>query len=277
MKKGAGFKILIAVAIILFVIQLGSLFLIYKLNTQTIESIIGLEGEISFSKLEFQGKIDSLTGVVGDISSEQGSLKEELSEVKATASADFSGIIEESVRGIVSIRTDASQGTGFFIDSEFVVTNAHVLSGANYAKAISYEANQYDLTLIGYDLDLDVALLRAQGDFPYLELEDSDDVKIGEKVIAIGNPLGLSFTATEGIVSAKDREGLNNKPYYFQTDVSLNPGNSGGPLINTQGNVIGINNFKVASAEGIGFALEINEAIIAINEIAELKLNQTLI
>ena len=82
---------------------------------------------------------------------------------------------------------------------------------------------------------MDLALLKIEGDFLSLDLGDSEDVKIGEKVIAIGNPLGLSFTATEGIISALNRNGINNLPYYFQTDVSLNPGNSGGPLINTKG------------------------------------------
>ena len=96
-------------------------------------------------------------------------------------------------------------------------------------------------------------------------------------MIAIGNPLGLSFTATEGIISSRDRLGENNLPYYFQIDVPLNPGNSGGPLINTEGNVIGINNFKVSGAENIGFALEINAAKDTINQVTMENLNQTII
>ena len=102
-------------------------------------------------------------------------------------------------------------------------------------------------------------------------------VQIGEKVIAIGNPLGLSFSVTEGIISATDREGPNGKPYYFQTDAALNPGNSGGPLIDTSGEIIGINNFKASGAENIGFALEINHAIDTINDIAFNNLNHTII
>jgi serine protease Do len=131
--------------------------------------------------------------------------------------------------------------------------------------------------MVGTDRELDIALLKIEGNFNSVDLGDSDDTKIGEKVIAIGNPLGLEFTLTEGVISARDRIGSNGLPYYFQIDVPINPGNSGGPLINTEGEVIGINNFKVQGAEGLGFALEINEAKEAINSIAEQATNQTII
>jgi len=85
---------------------------------------------------------------------------------------------------------------------------------------------------------------------------------VGEKVIAIGNPLGLSLSVTEGIVSGVHRIGDNNLPAYIQTDAALNPGNSGGPLINTDGKVIGINNFKISGTESLGFALESDYIVI---------------
>jgi len=157
------------------------------------------------------------------------------------------------------------------------VTNAHVLSGAHYANLYTYQNAKYSADLIGYNLNIDIALLKISGSFSPLELGNSNNVKVGEKVIAIGNPLGLSFSASEGIVSATDREGSNNLPYYIQTDVALNPGNSGGPLINTQGKVIGINNFKVSGGENLGFALESNYIKEAINDIAQKQLNQTII
>jgi S1-C subfamily serine protease len=97
-------------------------------------------------------------------------------------------------------------------------------------------------------------------------------LKVGEKVIAIGNPLGLSFSVTEGIISALDRVGPNNLAEYIQTDVSLNPGNSGGPLINTRGKVVGINNFKIGDAESLGFALESNSIRDSINDLAGEKI-----
>ena len=104
------------------------------------------------------------------------------------------------------------------------------------------------------------------------KLADSDDVVVGEKVIAIGNPLGLSYTVTEGIVSAVNREGPNGLKDYIQTDVTLNPGNSGGPLINRDGEVIGVANFKVGGAEALGFALESNVVRETVNRIANAQI-----
>ncbi|MBI2044231.1 trypsin-like peptidase domain-containing protein [Candidatus Pacearchaeota archaeon] len=136
--------------------------------------------------------------------------------MKASASADFSGIIEEVVTGVVTIKTDVSQGTGFLItDDGYVVTNYHVMQNAKAATIVTSDSQNHQVTFIGYDTNLDIALLKISGNYDSLRLADSDDVQVGEKVIAIGNPLGLSFTATEGIISARDRTGTNNLPYYF--------------------------------------------------------------
>jgi len=116
-------------------------------------------------------------------------------------------------------------------------------------------------------------LLKISGTYEALELADSDDLQVGRKVIAIGNPLGLSFSVTEGIISALERIGPNGLREYIQTDVSLNPGNSGGPLIDIQGQVIGINNFKIGGAEALGFSLESN----AIRDSVNAMLNKTII
>ena len=91
-----------------------------------------------------------------------------------------------------------------------------------------------------------------------MKFENSDNVKVGEKVIALGNPAGLSFTVTEGIVSAVHRKGPNNLAIYLQTDVPINPGNSGGPLVDANSKIIGLNNFKVGGFESLGFAIESN-------------------
>ena len=109
--------------------------------------------------------------------------------------------------------------------------------------------------------------------YPSLKLGNSDDVQVGEKVMAIGNPTGLEFSVTSGIVSAtskkiKNSYGREMLGSYIQTDVSLNPGNSGGPLINTEGKVIGVNSYKIFLAEGLGFALESNTLQNRINKIA---------
>jgi serine protease Do len=120
-------------------------------------------------------------------------------------------------------------------------------------------------------------LLKIPGDYNILKLADSDDIQIGERVIAIGNPYGLQFSVSDGIVSAVHRQGISELEVYIQTTAALNPGNSGGPLINTQGKVIGINNFKISEGESLGFALESNYIKDTVNIIAQENLNQTLI
>ncbi len=213
----------------------------------------------------------------------QEALQEEFSLLKASAGEDFSGIIEEAIKSVVTIRTNSGQGTGFIISDEgYLVTNAHVLADkegklASNIKAITYEQKIIAIDFIGYDGTLDVALLKIPGDYYSLELENSDDVQIGEKVIAIGNPLGLQFSVSEGIVSNIHQIGPSGIKSYIQTDAALNPGNSGGPLINKQGKVIGINNFKISESEGLGFALESNYLKEVINTIAQTNLNQILI
>jgi serine protease Do len=258
----------------------------YKdLTTKLNKTESSLSEKINMQEKDFQGKINSitdsiksLTSSITSISSTQTSLQKQLGEIKAQTSSDFSGIIEQAIEGVVTIKTDVAQGTGFLItDNGYIVTNAHVLSGAHYANIYTYDGSKHSADLIGYDLNMDIALLKIDGSFNKLVLGDSDNVKIGEKVIAIGNPLGLSFTATEGIISARDRTGSNNLQYYFQTDVSLNPGNSGGPLINTAGEVIGINNFKISGAENIGFALESKYIEQAVNDISQNELDKTIL
>lgn len=271
-------------ALLLFILsQVFIIYFIYTSNQQALFEINNSEHElnnkINLNNIETQSKINELTTVVTSISSVQADLKESVSEIKATASSDFSGIVEENIEGVVTIQTDISQGTGFLItDDGYIITNYHVMEGISAARVITSDMQQHNaVTMLGVNLALDLALLKISGNFDSLDLGDSDDVRIGEKVIAIGNPLGLSFTTTEGIISARDRVGPNGLDIYFQTDVGLNPGNSGGPLINTEGEVIGINNFKISSAEGLGFAIEINPTIKVINDIALQVVNQTIV
>jgi len=227
--------------------------------------------DISLSILETKEDLNSINADLGNISSE-------FSQLKASAGDDFSNIIEDAVKSVVTIRTDVSQGTGFVITSDgYAVTNAHVLSGGSVVKAINYQQEILDAELIGYDKNLDIALLKLSGSYSKLELGDSDNVQVGEKVIAIGNPLGLQFSVSQGIISAVHREGPSGLNSYLQTDAALNPGNSGGPLINTNGKVIGINNYKAGNSESLGFALESNFIKEAVNDIATKSLEQTLL
>jgi len=261
--------LVIQILLIASVIYLGQN--IVLLNQQLNSTKASLEKEILDNQQQTQSQIIMLSE---KIASTETNLTREIGELKAKTSEDFSGIISEAVTGVVSIRTNAGAGSGFIISPDgYVITNAHVLYGAYYAEVLTYDGAKQDAELIGYDTDIDVAVLKIDGRHSYLKFERTENVKVGEKVIAVGNPLGLSFSVTEGIVSAKDREGPNGMAIYIQTTAALNPGNSGGPLINNEGKVIGINNFKIQSTEGVGFALESDTAVQTINKI----LNETLL
>jgi serine protease Do len=157
-----------------------------------------------------------------------------------------------------------SLGSGFIIDKEgYIITNNHVIEGASEIHVRLSTEKEYEAEIIGRDSKTDIALIKikAWNDLPVVELGDSDRVEIGEWVMAIGNPFGLSQTVTVGIVSAKGRV-IGSGPYddFIQTDASINPGNSGGPLFNINGEVVGINSAIVATGQGIGFAIPINVA-----------------
>lgn len=161
-----------------------------------------------------------------------------------------------------------SLGTGFIIDKAgYVFTNNHVISQADEIKVSLQNGDEFSARVIGTDPKTDIALIKidSEKDFPTIEFGDSDALQVGEWVMAIGNPFGLSHTVTVGVVSAKGRS-LGSGPYddYIQTDASINPGNSGGPLINTKGEVIGISSAIYAGRTGgnigIGFAIPINLA-----------------
>jgi len=158
-----------------------------------------------------------------------------------------------------------SLGSGFIVDKEgYILTNNHVIEGAEDIKIKLYNGRTFDAKVVGRDPKSDIALLKInpKGEtLPVAKLGDSDKLKVGDWVIAIGNPFGLEHTVTAGIVSAKGRV-IGMGPYddFIQTDASINPGNSGGPLFNLQGEVVGINTAIVAGGQGIGFAIPINMA-----------------
>lgn len=165
-----------------------------------------------------------------------------------------------------------SLGSGFIVDeSGFVVTNNHVIEGADQIKVKLDDESEFEAEVVGRDPSTDIAVLKVKTDrnLPVVKLGNSDALKIGQWVVAIGSPFGLERTVTAGIVSAKGRV-LGSGPYddFIQTDASINPGNSGGPLLNMRGEVVGINTAIVANGKGIGFAIPIN---LARNIIVQLK------
>ena len=163
-------------------------------------------------------------------------------------------------------------GSGFIIDpSGLIVTNNHVVEDATEITVKTQAGDEYKAKVLGRDPKTDLALLKVDAgkDLPYLKLGDSSQAKIGDWVVAIGNPFGLEHTVTSGIISARGRA-IGAGPYddFLQTDASINPGNSGGPLLNLDGEVIGINTAIVAGGAGIGFAIPAN---LAQNIVAQLK------
>ena len=272
----------------------SSIVLIYIIVSGVFMYTLFVKQEIQFTSLEkkieeSQANIRTLTNsiintkstlekTISTLDIKVGSITEDIDMLKVSAGEDFSGIIEKAVKSVVTIKTDVGQGTGFIITKDgYIVTNAHVLSGGSRVQAITSEKGSFNAELIGYDGNLDLALLKIEGTFTQAELGNSNEIQMGEKVIAIGNTLGLKFSVSEGIVSGIHRPGPSQLDAYIQTDAALNPGNSGGPLINKQGEIIGINNFKIGSGENLGFALESNYIKETINSISTDFLNQTLI
>jgi serine protease Do len=162
------------------------------------------------------------------------------------------------------------QGSGFLVSADgYIMTNAHVVKGADKIEVTLHDGEVQQATLVGADPSTDLAVIKIEKiegkDFPFLKLGDSEILDVGEWVIAIGSPFQLQASLTVGVVSAKGRQGLNitDLEDFIQTDAAINPGNSGGPLLDLNGNVIGINTAIVSRTGGymgIGFAIPSNMA-----------------
>ena len=159
------------------------------------------------------------------------------------------------------------QGSGFIISVDgYILTNNHLVGETENVRVKLTNDKEYEAKVIGTDPETDVALIKIDAEnLSYLELADSDRIEVGEWVIAIGSPFGLSHTVTSGIISAKGRSkvGITTYENFIQTDAAINPGNSGGPLLNLDGEVIGINTAIISRSGGnmgIGLAIPINMA-----------------
>jgi len=168
-------------------------------------------------------------------------------------------------------------GSGFIINQEgYILTNEHVVRKADKIKVTLSDGREFDGEVIGSDVTSDMAIVKIKADhLPTVTLGNSDELRVGEIVIAIGNPYGLQQTVTMGVVSAKGRSiptGIEGHVYrdFIQTDTAINPGNSGGPLLNIKGGVVGINTAIIPYAQGIGFAIPINMAKRNIDDLINL-------
>ncbi|MBS3754578.1 MAG: Do family serine endopeptidase [Desulfobacterales bacterium] len=160
-----------------------------------------------------------------------------------------------------------SLGSGVIIDGEhgYILTNSHVIVKSGKVSAVLKDGREFSAEIVGADPESDLAVLQIETKepLPAIEMGNSDDLMIGETVIAIGNPFGFSHTVTTGVISAVNRSfKAEDRVFrdFIQTDASINPGNSGGPLLNINGELIGVNTAIYRNAEGIGFAIPINRA-----------------
>jgi serine protease Do len=179
-------------------------------------------------------------------------------------------LVTEVGEAVVQVRTPSGLGSGFFINAEgYLITNFHVIEGETQISVEVYhqrsgqlERRSYkQVRIVAMNKFQDLALLRVEeaGDqrFEAVPLGQTDSLAVGERVFAVGSPLGLERTVTEGIISTKTRQMQGD--LYLQTTAQINPGNSGGPLFNLRGEVIGVTNMKVNSGEGLGFAIPVEE------------------
>ena len=229
---------------------------------------------VSNIQQEYSDKIKKLTSILERQQKESSEkikeLEEELQGISVEA-GDFSTIIDEAIKGVVSVITDRTQGSGTIITSDgYIVTNYHVIRDSGSLAVVTYNKNIYHAEFIGAETKNDVAVIKINvTGLNNLNFGNSDNAKIGEKVIALGNPAGLGFSVTEGIISQKDRVLFSGTAPLLQTDVPVNPGNSGGPLLNTNGKVIGINRLKIKGYEGLGFATPSNYVAEIVDTIIE--------
>ena len=190
-----------------------------------------------------------------------------------TVSADAIGFDPETAYGSVFvIHSGNSLGSGFAIGENAIITNAHVISNKNDIRVVSYSGNVQRGFIVAISEKIDIAVIGVPGaSLVPLKCADLSALNIGDDVYAIGAPNSLAYTLTKGVVSSKDRYMGNQK--YIQTDAAINTGNSGGPLLNDSGEVVGVNSYKMNDSEGIGLAVPIDVVLSYLNT-GEFQLNE---
>ena len=179
---------------------------------------------------------------------------------------------EEVYNSVFVIYSGSSMGSGFAIGENCIITNAHVISNRNDVKIASYSGNIQKGFIVSMDETIDIAVIGVSGaSFSPLKTADLDAVSVGDDVYAIGAPNSLAFTLTKGVVSSKER--LVRRQRYIQTDAAINAGNSGGPLLNDAGEVVGVNSYKMSDAEGLGLAIPI-DVVVSYLETGDIETNE---
>ena len=254
--KTSARKIIIVTSIILLLWILGFYLYVTYNNIEIYDSNYTATKTLSTKEEQTVEKVEENSKKVSDIIEETVDCVVGISKLKNTGTSIFTESTESQL----------GLGTGIIVtENGYVLSNEHV-TGIKYSTLDN--GKNYEGKVVWSDSNLDLSILKInENNLKYISLGDSDNIKIGETVYAIGNPIGFEFrrTVTSGIISAKNRtikiEEENNSYYMtnlIQTDATINPGNSGGPLIYPNGQVIGINTVKISTAEGIGFAIPIN-------------------
>tara|TARA_B100001123_G_scaffold444037_1_gene591779 strand:- start:3473 stop:4708 length:1236 start_codon:yes stop_codon:yes gene_type:complete len=239
-------------------------------HTHTVGDIIGSDRENE----DVVTKIENIEGSIGDVVTKVENIQTIINDVTDSELTPIQ-IFEKTEESVVQVNilrgaTDGGVGSGFVYSNDgYIITNQHVVKNANKVTVTFLDGESYIANVIGRDQDLDIAVIKVETDdttkLKSVVLADSSELKVGEKIIAIGNPFGLSGSMTSGIISQIGRllpqETGYSIPDVIQTDAAINPGNSGGPLINMKGEVVGINTaIQSTTGEftGIGFAVPSN-------------------
>ncbi|MBD3319046.1 trypsin-like serine protease [Candidatus Woesearchaeota archaeon] len=219
------------------------------------EQLISVQQELETSTAAFAQDIAALEQSQAQT---KASLQDSIRNLQLS-NQDFSGTIQDVLPSVVSVLTDESQGSGVIVDREgLVLTNYHVIEDATMIRVVTVEGDVLGVDVLGFADKRDLAVLHIRGDRRWDALDFADDTFVGQNVIAIGNPGGLGFSVTEGIISSTNRifDGL----HFVQISNPINPGNSGGPLVNIEGDIVGINTLKIEGFEGVGFAIPATDA-----------------
>src|SRR3989344_8970090 len=228
----------ISIAVVLIIVIIAGVYSTNQIKKDYESKILGLtiifEKSFEEQNKEIEGLKSKLASTNKDVEESKkqqelsiGELSQKIGDLEVE-SESFSSVISDKIDAVVSVLTNTGQGSGAIISSEgYVITNYHVIENVKQANIKTYDGEKYNVILVGVDKDEDLALLKivSNDTFDYFEFGNSDNLKAGQKVVALGNPAGLSFTATEGIISSPSR--LINGNYFIQTDVTINPGNSG--------------------------------------------------
>lgn len=224
-------------------------------KTELGERIFDVETDLQVSQ-------ESLSSQLLDLAQSQAQTKATLeSSIRniQLSNQDFSGTIKDALPSVVSVLTDLGQGSGVIVTTDgLVITNYHVIEDASVIRVLTYDGELLPVDLIGFAQARDLAVLRIRGTDNFKRLKFSTNNFVGQNVVAIGNPGGLGFTVTEGIVSNNER--VVNGQEFIQISAPINSGNSGGPLIDIDGDIVGINTLKITGFEGVGFAIPAADA-----------------